>query len=159
MDNEQTNMGVRYERKDIRLGCLLAVIVVAVCVLATLGYGVWRFFWWQAGVQEAMKRSQNPLAPGLSAKLPPEPRLEQLDRMAGVASSDVYHRLAVQEKQLNSYGQTDEKGFVHIPIQQAIKTVAGTLPVRKQLPRQAAGDHGLIDSGESNSGRMFRGGP
>ena len=71
-----------------------------------------------------------------SAKLPPEPRLEQLDRMAAVRKLRRYQRLAAKEKALNSYGPTAEKGFVHIPIQQAIKAVAGKLPVAKE-PSQA----------------------
>jgi hypothetical protein len=157
MDNDETNAGVRYERKDIRLGCLLAFMVVAVCVIATLGYGVWRFFWWQAGVQQEAKRSPYPLAPALSAQLPPEPRLEQLDRMAGITSADADKSLAAKEKALDSYGPTADKGFVHIPIRQAIKAVAGKLPVRKQPPPPPADQRGLLEGGQSNSGRMFRG--
>lgn len=156
MNNQQTNVGVGYERKDIRFGCLLAVIVAAVCIMAVIGYGVWRFFWWEEATQAVLKRSVNPLSPGLRVKLPPEPRLEQLDRMAGLESSDVNERLAVQEKMLDSYGRTEEEGFIHIPIQQAIKAVAGTLPVRESQSGKTTNDEGLIDSGEPNSGRMFR---
>jgi hypothetical protein len=147
---------VRYERKDIRFGCLLAVMLVAAGVVAVLGYTVWRFFWWEARSQDARNRSAYPLrAP--SIQLPPEPRLEQLDRMARTEGADVYDNLAADEKQLNSYGATDEKGFVHIPIQKAMQTIAGQLRVRKQSPGSAATDNGLLDSGESNSGRIFRG--
>jgi hypothetical protein len=70
----------------------------------------------------------------------------------------VFAKLAAQEKVLNSYGPTAEKGFVHIPIQQAIKATVGKLPVKRQTQGEAAKDRGLIDAGESNSGRMFRGG-
>ena len=88
------------------MGCLLALMVVAVCVMGIVGYGVWRFFWWQAGVQQAAKRSPYPLAPGPSAQLPPEPRLEQLNRMTARESVEVDRRLAAKEQSLNSYGPT-----------------------------------------------------
>ncbi len=156
MDEGQTDRGVRYEPKDIRLGCLLAVMAAGILVMVSVGGGIWWFFWWQAGVERVENQSPYPLEPALSQPLPPEPRLEQINRMAGVESSDVTQRLAAQEKVLNSYGPTDEKGFVHIPIQQAIKAVAGHLPVAKRSPAQSGHASGLVDSGESNSGRMFR---
>ena len=104
-----------------------------------------------------MKKSPYPLAPGFSRKLPPEPRLEQLDRLAGIDNADVAEKLAEKEKALDSYGPTEEKGFVHIPIQQAMKAVAGKLPMRKEPQGPTAADNGLLDAGQSNSGRIFRG--
>jgi hypothetical protein len=143
MDNGPTeHPDVRYERKDIRFGPLLGVMAAAVCVLAAVGYGAWQFYWWDAGVEQAAKRSPYLVAPGLNDQLPPEPRLKELDRMAGVESADVRKRLAAQEKALRSYGPTDERGFVHIPIEQAIKAVAGNLPVRNQSPGPAAKQSG-----------------
>jgi hypothetical protein len=156
-NNEPTeHPGVYYEPKDIRTGCLLAMMAVAACVVVAIGLGMWWFYWAEAGLQQAEKRSLYPLAPEPSDQLPPEPRLEELNRLAGVWESDVRKRLAAQEKTLNSYGPTDEKGFGHIPIEQAIKTLAGNLPVRSQPP--AIKDRGLVDWGQSNSGRMFWGG-
>ncbi len=138
------------------MGCLLSVIVVAVCVVASLGYGVWRFFWWEVGVQQAAKQSPYPLAPAPSTALPPEPRLEQLDLMTPEESAAVNEQLAAKEKALHRYGATAEKGFVQIPIEQAMKAVAGTLPAAKvSSPGRDA--NGLLDGGQSNSGRMFRG--
>ncbi len=157
-DGRIEHPGVRYEPKDIRSDFLLAVVVAACCVLAVLGYLVRHFYRSQTAAQAELKKSPYPLAPALSAKLPPEPRLEQLDRMAAVESSDVFKRLAAKEKALNSYGATAEKGFVHIPIQQAIKAVAGNLPIAKEpSPGRAAHSNGLLEAGRSNSGRMFRG--
>jgi hypothetical protein len=98
------------------------------------------------------------MSSGLSTQLPPEPRLEQLDRMAGnTENSDVSKSLAAKEKVLNSFGPTTEKGFVHIPIQQAMKAVAGKLPARKEPQPPTVANQGLLEAGESNSGRMFRG--
>ena len=87
---------------------------------------------------------------------PQKPRLEEVDRLAGIASENVYLRLAAKEEYLSRYGETAEKGFVHIPIRRAMETLAGHLPVRKEQPA-ATKDNGLVDSGASNSGRMFRG--
>ena len=157
MDNEKIHADVHYERKDIRLRGLLLLMAGACCLMTILGYAVWRFYWQQESAQEAMKKSPYPLAPGLSTKLPPEPRLEQVDRMAGIDNADVSKRLAEKEKALNGYGPTAENGFVHIPIQQAIKAVAGKLPTRKEPQGPTAADNGLLDAGQSNSGRMFRG--
>ncbi len=164
-DGRIEHPGVRYEPKDIRLGCLLAVVVAAGCVLAVMGYLVWRFYWSEAAAQAERKKSPYPMAPAMSEE-PPwtpspggpyQPRLEQLDRMSGDRSADVYQRLADKEKTLNSYGASGEKGFVHIPIQQAIKAVAGTLPVAKEPSQgRVARSNGLVDGGASNSGRMFR---
>jgi hypothetical protein len=155
--NEQTsNPGVHYERKDIRFGCLLAALIAGMCVLATVGYVTWKVLWFQASEEYAAKRSSYPLSPGLSKTLPPEPRLEQIDRMARTSDTDVGERLAAKERVLNSFGPADEKGFVHVPIEKAINSVAGSLPVRKQNRPRKEG-RGLLDSGEPNSGRMFRG--
>jgi hypothetical protein len=157
MDKDETNTGVRYERKDIRLRGLLILMAGAACFTAILYFAIWRFFWWQESVQEAIKESPYPMAPRMSTQMPPKPRLEQLDRMAGVKSSDVDKSLAAKEKALDSYGPTADKGFVHIPIQQAIKAVAGKLPVRKQPQPPPADQSGLLEGGQSSSGRMFRG--
>ena len=88
----------------------------------------------------------------------PQPRLDQLDRMTPEESAAVNKQLAAKEKALHSYGSTADKGFVQIPIEQAMKAVAGTLPVAKESPQgRAAKGNGLLEAGESNSGRMFRG--
>ena len=120
---------------------------------------IWRFYWWQESVQEAAKQSPYPLAPARPRNCRPSRGWSRSTGWPAWRVPTSTKRLAAQEKALNSYGPTAEKGFVHIPIQQAIKAVAGKLPVRKQPPGQSRrNDSGLMDSGESNSGRMFRGG-
>jgi hypothetical protein len=120
---------------------------------------IWRFYWCQAGVTENVPQSPFPVAPR-STTLPPEPRLEQIDHMARKEKSNVVRRLSAEEKILNSRGPTADEGFVHIPIQEAIQAVAaearaGKLPQRKSSP--SANNRGLLDAGEPNSGRVFRG--
>ncbi|MCE5268156.1 MAG: hypothetical protein LLG00_09755 [Planctomycetaceae bacterium] len=156
-DRSPEHPGVHFERKDVRFGCLLAALLAAGCVLVGLSYTIWQFYWWQAGVHEREGRSPYPMAPAPSTRLPREPRLEQLERMARVESDTLSSRLAAQQRVLDSYGPSGEKGFVHIPIEQAIKAVAGRLPVRHKPPEAPVKSRGLVNSGDSNSGRMFRG--
>jgi hypothetical protein len=156
-DGRIEHPGVPYERGDIGFRGLLGVIVGACCVLAVLGFLVSRFYWFQERTQEAVTKSLYPLSPGLSAKLPSQPRLEQLDRMTAAELANSDKQLAAMQRALNRYGATAEKGFVHIPIQEAMQAVAGDLPVAKQSSRGgAAHSSGLLESGASNSGRMFR---
>lgn len=149
--------GVKYEPKDIRFGCIFALLIAACCVAATHYFVVWKFFGWQKSVQEDIKKTPYRLAPTTTMQLPPEPRLEQLERMANEEKENFFKRELAQEKVLHSYGSTEEKGFVHIPVEEAIKAIAAELPVRKPPPEKSIKDNGLMDAGESNSGRMFRG--
>lgn len=158
MDESRINPEVGYEQKDIRLGCLLSVIVASGIAIAVTGYSVWRFYWWQADTQAAASRSPYAAPSPSATRLPPTPRLEEIDRLARSDAPDFARTLATQEQMLHSRGATDEAGFVHIPIQEAIKALAGNLPVRERPDSGAAKDAGLTSAGEPNSGRLFRGG-
>jgi hypothetical protein len=177
-DSRIEHAAARYEPKDIRVGWLVAVVATVCCYAVLHYYGVWRFFRFQEHDQAEAKKSpyasasaSSPtlLPPGNGgdwrevytgvpppAPLPPQPRLDQLDRMTPEESAAVNMQLAAQIKALHSYGPSAEKGFVRVPIEEAMKAVAATLPVAKGPPpgRDA---NGLLDAGESNSGRMFRG--
>ncbi len=53
---------------------------------------------------------------------------------------------------------TSEKGYVQIPIDRAMELVVPRLKVRQPTAGPGATkDRGLVDGGESNSGRMLRG--
>ena len=73
--------------------------------------------------------------------------------MAGIEKGNVY---VSEEVKLGTYGATAEKGYVHIPIDLAMKLVRKDLPVRGQVKGDHYRENGLYDSGASNSGRMFR---
>lgn len=167
-DGRIEHPAVRDEPTDLRFGCILVLIVLVCCLAGIIYSGIWRFFWFQEGVQKEIKQSPYPLAPAPSTAAHPQPRLEQLDRMRPLEqlgrmermtpaeSAAVNEQLANDLKDLHSYSAGKEKGFVCIPIEQAIKAVAGTLPVDKRAsPGRDA--NGLLDAGQSNSGRMFRG--
>ena len=136
-------------------------VMVSLVVLAVLIHVVlWGFFRKREEHQSAIKQSPFPLAAQPSSSLPPEPRLEPLDRTSGVEASNVYLRLEEKEAATRRYGPTTEEGYVHIPVGRAMDLLAGKLPARAAPPAEAerkAG--GLTDSGESNSGRMYREGP
>ncbi len=153
MAEEKTHENVKYERKDITLRWVLALLLPLAGFVICMLFVMLKLYWWEEEAERKVKGSTEALAPAL----PPEPRLEQIDNLAGVEASNVDARLAAQEEQLNSYGPSDEKGFVHVPIQRAIEAVAGKLPTRKPPPGEAAGRRGPLTGGAANSGRMIRG--
>ena len=109
--------------------------------------------------ETSIKESPFPLQQGPSDGLPAEPRLEQVNRMAEIEKGNVYLMEETKERILHSYGSTPEANFVHIPIKRAMDLLANKLPARAEPAGDAKKENGLVDSGESNSGRMFRGEP
>jgi hypothetical protein len=148
---------VQYERTDVRLGGVLVVIAAVACLASFQYWVVWWFFNRYNASEAAIKRSPYPLAPEPSAKLPAEPRLEQLERTADMEKQDVYVREKSKETILNGVGPTDETGFVHIPIRRAMQLVISKLPAGPAQPGGPVKDNGLLDHGEPNSGRLYRG--
>ena len=61
-------------------------------------------------------------------------------------------------QRLNRFGTTEAKGYVHIPIDDAMELVVARLSVRKPSDDDDYRSRGLVNGGESNSGRKFRGG-
>lgn len=154
-DGRMEHPWVEYEKRDARFPQVAIVMVVIGVVGALQAYAVLCFFRGQEHSQAEQKKSPYPLAPDSSTQAPLEPRLEQIDRLKGVARENVYRRELAKELVLHSYGETADDGFVHIAIEQAMEAVAGELKVRDE-PAGPHHDRGLIDSGESNSGRLFR---
>ena len=156
-DGRIEHPSVRFERQDVRFGGILLVILGAAC-LACFHYAImWWFFNHRNAYEAAIKRSPYPLAPAPSVTLPVEPRLEQLDRAAGIERPNVFLREASKEKVLGSVGPTSEPDFVHIPIDRAMQLVIEHLPAQEQTPQRTVKDKGLLDGGAPNSGRLFRG--
>jgi hypothetical protein len=148
---------VRYEESDASLHWVLAVTGAAIVMGAIIFYVVFRLFVGYDEREAAVKASEYPLAAESSGRLPPEPRLEQIDRLAGAESGNSPAKS--NEAVLRSYGPTSREGYVHIPIDRALELLDNKLPVREQQPsdEQAKRQNGLVDGGEPNSGRMFRG--
>jgi hypothetical protein len=151
---------VKFEGTDVSFRAVLIGAVVG-CVVAAGIFLVVRVFFWTA--LDSVAAGQGGPSSDLERPprgLPPEPRLEQLDRSAGTPASNVATWEIAKEKRIERYGPTDDKGFVRIPLQRAMDLAAGHLPIRKQDRQPKAGspvkDRGLVDGGESNSGRMYR---
>jgi hypothetical protein len=155
---KQRHPSVNYEESDVRFRGLLIFAIAFVLLGAGIIAGIDAFFRSDTARVATRRESEFPLAEHPSTALPVGPRLEQVDRLAGISSENVYLRQLAREDQLDHYGETGEKGFVHIPISRAMQSLAGHLPVRKP-PQGPAKDNGLVDFGAPNSGRLFRGSP
>lgn len=158
-DGRMEHPWIGFETRDARFSVIIVIMAVIACFAAAQFYVVLCFYRHQVKQQAEAKKSPYPLAPAPSAQAPLEPRLEQIDRLKGIARENVYRRELVKEAVLHSYGDTSDEGFVHIPIEQAMQLVAGKLKVRADQPAAPHHDRGLVDGGESNSGRLFRGAP
>jgi hypothetical protein len=159
-DGQPTHPSVRYERTDANFRWILIIILGAMGFAALVHYTLLVYYGDQLHAQATVKKSPFPLAPSPSTALPREPRLEQLDRLAGVETPNVYERETARLDILNSYGPTSEEGFIRIPIDKAMGLLADKLPHREApSAEQQRRSSGLVDSGESNSGHMFRGRP
>lgn len=148
---------VHYERRDVWVAAVFAVIAVAVLSAPLGAWLILEYFWGWQHHEQRVKQSPYALAARPSIQLPLTPRLEQVGRASGDTEPDVFYRLADKEAILHSYGQALEPGYVHIPIERAIELVVDQLPVRAKAPPDAYKADGLLDAGESSSGRMFRG--
>ena len=148
----------RYEETDASFRGV-TIVAIAGCVIGAAVFVAVRGFYWAALESQPPARATTFTAPeNPTEQLPPEPRLELLDRQQKTPASNVSRWEQGEEKALETYGTSDEKGFVRIPLKEAMQIVVGQLPSRKPADQPKYPDRGLIDAGESNSGRMFRGG-
>jgi hypothetical protein len=147
---------VRFEKTDASLPAILTIMVCSLLFAGLIHLVVWFYFMGYSRQLAVARQSQFPLAPTPSTTLPPEPRLEQLDRLKGDAAVNVFARQKAKEAVLRRYDKADEAGYVRIPIDTAMKHMAGKLPVRKDQPKGPHRDLGLVDAGEPNSGRELR---
>jgi hypothetical protein len=151
---------VRYERSDANHRWVIGIVLATLVLAAVIQSVIMRFFQDYQAYQDSIKRSRYSLALPRSERLPPQPRLEQINRMASEQGGDVYSREQRKENVLDRYGTLpgDEK-FVRIPIERAIDYLADKQPARPRQPAtdQARRQNGLVNDGASNSGRMFRG--
>jgi hypothetical protein len=151
-DERPPHPDVEFERAEPSLFGIVAVLIGFAAMFGIAGLVAW----WYVAVYEppwdGRARASHYAMP--AEPLPPEPRLEPLNEAEGIVASDIRARHLVFERLLNSYGAADEEGYVRIPIEKAIELAVEQLPVAG-----AAADteksYGLLDGGESNSGRVF----
>jgi hypothetical protein len=155
LDGPPEHPSVRTEKTDASFGWILGLLGVSAVLAAVMLYLLLVYFRGNEQHQAQIKQSPFPLAAAPSDMPPPEPRLEQIDRVAGSTRPEAYYREANREAVLRSVGDTPEEGYVHIPIDRAMDLLANKLPVRA-APAGPARDNGLVDAGEPNSGRVLR---
>jgi hypothetical protein len=152
------NASVRYEHSDAKFRWILGLIVGAMIFAVVVFFVILRFFDSYAAYEAKVKASQYPLATD-NGRLPPSPRLEQLNRMADIERGNVYLREEAKEEALHSYGALEEEGYVRVPIERAMDFLAqgDRLPARPVPPGDVKRrQNGLVDGGASNSGRLLR---
>jgi hypothetical protein len=115
--------GPRHERRDVdAIGILLTAATLGLVIALSFGA-----CWWLLAVAWP-RTSESTLQTRAHRRLPPEPRLEQVNRMeaarSGISAESRTQPLYA-DQQLNSYGLVDhEARIVRIPIRDAIKIVA-----------------------------------
>jgi hypothetical protein len=158
-DGRLTHPEVRYETSDLNFPWILGILIGAMVFGMIIQLAVWDFFSDYRASQAEVKKSPFPLAPAPTETLPAEPRLEQLDRLEETLTASAAAREATERSILNSYGPTPEDGYVHVPIGRAMKLVQRQLRSRADRQTEDKRENGLVDAGEPNSGRMYRGKP
>jgi hypothetical protein len=157
MMETHSNPTVHHERTDVEAGGVLLFAVGLIVALALLAAGVWGLFHFLGRTEPAPAL---PVAAEDVSSWPPSPRLEGIDlerseHHVGRRGDPAQQQAAAEEAHLQRYGWVDRKtGRVHIPIEEAIKKVAGRLPAQ---PRQAVDEFEQAPT-RSSSGRMARGG-
>ncbi len=151
------NPSVRVEERDARFKPIFLLLIVSAILGVVIFLIVWTFFRDYGAYQDRIKRSPYPLAPTPSTALPRGPRLEQLNRDAGIETGNIHHLQAAYAATLHSYGRTEKEGYVRVPIERAAELLANRLPARQAQPAgMARRSSGLVGAGESSAGRLFR---
>jgi hypothetical protein len=152
------NDDVRYEASQVSFARVALVLLAIAATFAVAGL-VSRWFVRATTSPTSGPTSDRDSYSRPSDKLPPEPRLEFLNLDSDRLPEDVFARQLRKERILRSYGKTSDDGFVRIPIEQAIRIAAGTIPAQKALSDELARSFGLIGGGEPNSGRKLQEAP
>ncbi len=155
--SSRQNPTVRWEPRDLQFRPVLIMGIVVACFGAAHFWWTWHFFENRQRHEDTVKASTYPLAQQDSESLPREPRLDPLDELSTANAIDFREVESRREKLLHRLGPTSEKGFVHIPIEAAIKQLAEQSPtVKKPAAAAASKSNGLKNDGASNSGRTMR---
>ena len=131
---------------------IVGILVAIALVFAAIGMVCWCLLSIRRTSSDRPAQASSYSMP--ADKLPPPPRLEPLDRGETATASNVFAKQLAMEHGLHSYGDTNEAGFVHIPIEEAMKRVIAALPVRSGDAQPPVKGFGLA-GGESNSGRLY----
>jgi hypothetical protein len=159
IDARRRHRGVQYDTTDISLRGVIVVLVGIAAVFVGLATAArWAL--------ESQAPANAPPGAATTYRMPTEPlpagpQIEELNLLTGDVAANVFDAQLAQEKELDSYGPTPEDGYVHIPIDEAMKLEAAKLPAQSQQPPQpqppvGAKSFGLVGAGESNSGQLLQ---
>ena len=145
----------RHESKDVNsLGILIAAASVAGSVLTAFFVAGWGLDLLNASNQQGT--SAFPLAEQERRHLPPEPRLDAIDRMEGKAAA--LDLGTAQQAELESYGWVNKKaGIVRIPLSRAMKIIVADklLPARSDTALEKKSERGQSAPSAASSGRTL----
>ena len=135
--NGFVNPSVKYEPTDLSLRAVLTFSAALVVVLIAVSVGL--YFMIPAVLGPTPQ--PRPLSawdfepergPDAGAShLPAKPELEAIDQTAppsqggATQTRPIGEQIKAEEARLNNYGETDEQGIVHIPIEEAMKRMTG----------------------------------
>jgi hypothetical protein len=152
---------IRFEPTDVNVRGVLLVLLGAFVIIGLLLAVVLLLFRGEERHEARAKASSLPLAAQAADRLPPEPRLEQLDRLHEIETSNIGWRDASDESRLHSYGPTDAAGYIHVPIDWAMDEAAKRLPVAESVDSSGKAaptkSRGLLDAGEPGSDQTIQG--
>jgi hypothetical protein len=180
LPEEPRHPAVHYEPTDFNLQSVLVFYLGLAFSLVIIGVGLWLYVLYLAGLEANAKRSDSPWtmeenhtispldrsretrreeAGGEQSRLPSLPSLDGFDKVdqnAGrMRPSTIREQYQQDEEYLSRYGWVDRKAeVVHIPIEEAMKKLAGRLPARNGKDV----DEFLEAPSRSSSGRVPRGG-
>lgn len=147
----RSHKNVCFENSEVSiLGVNAVLMAIALVFAGVMLLAAWVLFATKAGLNQGEAGHYS--AP--AEEKPAAPRLEPLDYGSAVAIN-VFRTQLEKQRELHNYGATSDEGFVHVPIEQAIKFTAKSFTRRQHAT--ALPDHafGLVGGGEANSGRLF----
>jgi len=141
--------GVRYENRDLGGRGIFAFLVALIVFGVVICLAVYGYF----AISERYRSNAEPLSATVTPSQEPRVKdaLEQYRKdhnptvmLQNDDVSDMNNFRAQNDQMLSSYGWVDQKaGFVHIPIDQAMKTIVQQgLPTRPQSQLPPAADFG-----------------
>jgi hypothetical protein len=144
------NSEPRHETSDLRLrGVILFAVgltVVAIIVHLIIA-GLMAHF---GAREERHQRPVNPLAAENPDHMPPEPRLEGIDPEQRGREGE--RGETPDERALHRYGWVEEGKVAHIPIEEAMKRLAGKLPAKEDAGAAAPAMPSSASSGRTPEG-------
>ena len=162
-DDAIVNVETHHEKSDVDVKALLWFTVIFIVFAIVTHFALWILFKFYVRLERrpdqnapaltAMQRPSEAPIPATEPRLQPFPAKEKSGEVPPPYSvtpvSDMEQMLDQQNKVLNNYGWVDQqKGVVHIPIEEAKKRVLqqlGGAPVSSQAPAAA------VDSGAPQS--------